>query len=150
MGNICRSPAAEGFFRHHLARSALSGAINTDSAGTHSYHVGCAPDERAIRVSADFGVDITSLRARQIRPADFEAFDLIIPMDQQNLDSIRRLQPAGARAQVHLMMAFDPEAGWEEVPDPYYGQDADFRLMCTLLDGATAKLLRHLEQEAAA
>lgn len=147
MGNICRSPAAEGFFRHHLARSNLAERVQTDSAGTHGYHLGCAPDERAILEAAGFGVDISGLRARQIQAEDFERFDLVLAMDRANLDGMRRVAQAAPRAQLRLMMEFDPDSGFDEVPDPYYGEQADFRLMCELLDRATQKLVQHLEQE---
>lgn len=149
MGNICRSPAAEGFFRHHLARSPLAGKLHVDSAGTHSYHLGCPPDERAIREAAGHGVDISDLRARKLCSEDFERFDLIVAMDEVNLDGIRRVAPANAHAVSKLMLAYDPDAGYHEVPDPYYGEQRDFALMCELLDSATRKLLAQLEQQSA-
>jgi protein-tyrosine phosphatase len=148
MGNICRSPTAEGFFRHHLAHSGLAGQITTDSAGTHSYNLGCTPDPRAISAAAAFGVDISGLRARQVEARDFEAFHLLLAMDHVNLEGIARIRPAGAAGRLQLMMDFDPAAGTEVVPDPYYGQQGDFERMCTLLDGATRKLVAHLERGA--
>lgn len=149
-GNICRSPTAEGFFRHHLARSSLAGQVTTDSAGTHDYHLGCAPDRRAISAAAAFGVDISGLRARQLTARDFEAFDLLLAMDHVNLEAIARIRPAGATAGLRLMMDFDAAAGTEVVPDPYYGQQDDFELVCKLLDGATRNLVEHLEQAVSA
>lgn len=145
-GNICRSPTAEGFFRHHLARSGLAGQVTTDSAGTHDYHLGSAPDPRAISAAAAFSVDISGLRARQLQARDFEAFDLLLAMDHVNLEAIARIRPAGATADLRLMMDFDPAAGIEIVPDPYYGHQSDFELVCKLLDGATRNLVGHLER----
>lgn len=148
MGNICRSPTAEGFFAHHLARSSLAGKVEVDSAGTHSYHLGNPPDARAIREAANHGVDISGLRARKLKADDFERYDLIIAMDQVNLDGIEGVAPTQARAEVRLMMSYDPEAGYAEVPDPYYGEQDDFTLMCGLLDSATRKLVAELERQA--
>ena len=143
MGNICRSPTAEGFFLHKLAQSKLD--INTDSAGTHEYHIGYPPDERAIHESSMFGVDISALRARKLVPADFTRFDLILGMDRNNLRMINQMRPAGATAKIGLMMDYAPELGIPEVPDPYYGSQEDFSLMCKLLNVATANLLAQLE-----
>lgn len=149
MGNICRSPSAEGFFIHHLEGSSISDKVITDSAGTHSYHIGNSPDSRAISEAGRFGVDISGLRARKISATDFEQFDLIVAMDTHNLRLIEQLQPAHCRAKLALMMEYAPSEGREEVPDPYYGTQADFTLMCNLLDLATKKLMQLLESELA-
>jgi protein-tyrosine phosphatase len=147
MGNICRSPSAEGFFRMHLQHSDIAQRVSTDSAGTHSYHIGHAPDDRAISVSAKSGVDIQQLRARKISADDFQEFDLIIAMDYNNLQNIKQLQPSGSKAKIVLMMEYAPDEGFEEVPDPYYGTQDDFTLMCGLLDIATKGLLTQIETE---
>ncbi|NNE04494.1 MAG: low molecular weight phosphotyrosine protein phosphatase [Xanthomonadales bacterium] len=144
MGNICRSPSAEGFFRHHLALSGKSDRFTIDSAGTHSYHIGHAPDPRAISEAARFGVDISKLRARKLVPGDFDEFDLVIGMDEHNLSLINDMKPAGSACRTALMMAWAPGHGYHEVPDPYYGDQSDFSLMCTLLDDATASLAGEL------
>jgi protein-tyrosine phosphatase len=149
MGNICRSPTAEGFFRHHLQQSALCGRIGVDSAGTHGYHLGNRPDERAIGAAAGFGVDLADLRARRITAGDFETFDRIIAMDRDNLADLGRLAPAGRHARFGLMMDYASGAGPAEVPDPYYGSLRDFAYMCELLDRATRGLLRRREAERA-
>lgn len=140
MGNICRSPSAEGFFRHHLSRLGKENDIEVDSAGTHGYHVGHAPDPRAIHEANRFGVDISSLRARRLAPSDFDAFELIIAMDELNLSMIEAMKPAGSPCRTALMMEWAPGRGYREVPDPYYGNQSDFTLMCALLDDATSKL----------
>ena len=147
MGNICRSPSAEGFFSHHLDKSSISDRVSTDSAGTHSYHIGNSPDSRAISEAGRFGVDISALRARKISVMDFDQFDLILAMDKHNLRLIKQLQPARSRAKLALMMEYAPSEGVEEVPDPYYGSQVDFTLMCDLLDLATKNLLRRLETD---
>lgn len=145
MGNICRSPSAEGFFRHHLSGSSVQPLIDTDSAGTHSYHLGYPPDSRAIAEAEGFGVDISQLRARKVTADDFGQFDLILGMDRHNLQILDQMQPAGARGQTGLMMDYASDTGYSEVPDPYYGGQSDFQLMCELLDKATANLLSHIE-----
>ena len=145
MGNICRSPSAEGFLRARLPAERLVDQVGTDSAGTHSYHVGHAPDHRAIEVAADYDVDISDLRARRVTEEDFHHFDLVIAMDEANLRQLQALQRAagpGARADLRLMMDFAANGGGRsEVPDPYYGGLDDFRLMCDLLKDATDGLL---------
>ena len=147
MGNICRSPSAEGFFRHHLQRSELADRVSVDSAGTHSYHLGNSPDHRAIQAASHFGVDLGGLRARKITTDDFRAFDRIVAMDRDNLASLERLAPMDARARLSLMMEYAQTPGPDEVPDPYYGSQQDFVYMCELLDDATRGLLGRLEEE---
>jgi protein-tyrosine phosphatase len=151
MGNICRSPSAEGFFLRHLKLNGMSGAVHTDSAGTHSYHIGSPPDTRAIGIAAEFDVDITDLRARKVRERDFHDFDLIIAMDQGNLSTLRQFREMSSMGQgdadVRLMMEWSPQyEDQPEVPDPYYGGMADFRYMCELLDEATAGLLTQIRE----
>jgi protein-tyrosine phosphatase len=144
MGNICRSPSAEGFFRRHLERTGLAEHFVVDSAGTHSYHVGHAPDERAVREAAKFDVNIASLRARKVDIGDFSRFHHIIGMDRNNLDILTRLAPSQSQAKLSLMMQFSSQPAPAEVPDPYYGTQSDFTYMCQLLDTATRGLLEHL------
>lgn len=145
MGNICRSPSAEGFFRLHLERSGLESHFHIDSAGTHGYHTGQAPDERAIREAAGFNVDIAPLRARQVVTSDFHRFHHILAMDRDNLELLARQAPVESRADLRLMMSFARQPGPDEVPDPYYGSQSDFHYMCQLLDDATRGLLEHLQ-----
>jgi len=152
MGNICRSPSAEGYFRHQLSTGSGTAEIGTDSAGTHGYHIGHPPDSRAIAALGARGIDISGLRARRVVEEDFERFDLIIAMDHANLDALKWMQerelPETQRAEIRLMMEFSsryPEV--REVPDPYYGSGRDFEYMCDLLDDATLGLLGHLQQD---
>ncbi|NSY38332.1 low molecular weight protein-tyrosine-phosphatase [Leisingera sp. ANG59] len=119
LGNICRSPAAEGVFR------ALCPEVETDSAGTASYHVGEPPYGPMQAAARARGLDISDLRARQFRRGDFEAFDLIIAMDASNLEDIEALRPSGSETPVHLFTGYAPETGADHVPDPYYTRDFD-------------------------
>lgn len=144
MGNICRSPSAEGFLRHHLAARGALERFRIDSAGTHGYHIGHAPDPRAVSEARAFGVDISGLRARRLSVDDFANFELIIGMDDHNLEIIESLKPAGSGSRTALMMEWASGSDYREVPDPYYGEQADFNLMCRLLDDATASLAREL------
>ncbi len=146
MGNICRSPTAEGFFARAVKNSAYKDLISIDSAGTHSYHVGYEPDSRAIDTASKFGVEIGQLRARKVKTADFQDFDLIIAMDRSNFANLQALQPPGAGGSLKMMMEYHPEGQPEEVPDPYYGGIDGFTYMCELLEAATAGLLKDVEQ----
>jgi len=114
LGNICRSPAAEGVFR------SLAPEIETDSAGTSDWHVGDPAYPPMIRAATARGYDLSGMRARQFHAGDFAAFDLIIAMDGQNLDAIEKLRPAGDTTPVRLMTDYAPGAGHDHVPDPYY------------------------------
>ncbi len=147
MGNICRSPSAEGLLRAEAARLGLDGQLHVDSAGTHGYHAGEAPDARAQRHAQRRGVDLGSLRARQVEPADFERFDLIVAMDRDNLQWLREACPPQLQHKLRLMMSFAPRAGTDEVPDPYYGGAEGFERVLDLLDQACAGLLGHVQAE---
>lgn len=146
MGNICRSPSAEGFFVNALEQSDLKDGVYTDSAGTHGYHVGHSPDPRAIKTAADFGVDISGLRARKVRASDFDEFDLIIAMDNSNLADLELIRPANSKARLRMMMDYHPDKEPGDVPDPYYGDMDGFTYMCKLLESATQKLLEDISQ----
>jgi len=146
MGNICRSPSAEGFFIRALESSPIKNQVSTDSAGTHGYHIGHTPDSRAVETALKFGVDISQLRARKVSLADFEAFDLIIAMDQSNFEDLQRLQPENSKAKLKMMMHYHPDARPNEVPDPYYGGMDGFNYMCELLESATSGLVKEVEE----
>ena len=145
MGNICRSPAAEGFFARALEQSIHSDRVSIDSAGTHSYHVGHAPDPRSVETAAKFDVEIGHLRARKVRRSDFDDYDLIIAMDHSNFSDLQAIRPTGSKASLKMMMRYHPEGLPEEVPDPYYGGINGFTYMCELLELATAGLLKEVE-----
>jgi protein-tyrosine phosphatase len=146
MGNICRSPSAEGFFARALQQSVCKDMVTIDSAGTHSYHIGHAPDPRAVETALKFGVNISHLRARKVIASDFHDFDLMVAMDHDNLADLHAIRPPDSKARMELMMNFHPEGQPEEVPDPYYGGMDGFDYMCELLDSASAGLLKDIEK----
>lgn len=144
LGNICRSPMAEGVFRRKVEDAGLLPMIRIDSAGTGDWHVGEEPDRRAIAMAARHGIDITGLRARRVRPDDFETFEHILAMDRSNLAVLRRMAPAGgARPRLFLDYARHPGTG--EVPDPY--MDGGFETALRLIEDGAAGLLRALRRE---
>lgn len=145
MGNICRSPSAEGFFARALAGSDCAEQISIDSAGTHGYHVGHPPDNRATETAAGFGVDISGLRARKVNIGDFDRFDLIVAMDRSNFADLQAMRPAESKARVVSMMDYHPQRQPNEVPDPYYGGMSGFTYMCEMLQLATQGLLEEVE-----
>ncbi len=148
MGNICRSPTAEGVFRRLAAERAPGMEIEVDSAGTHDYHVGDPPDPRSIAAAARRGVDLRRLRARAVCDEDFERFDLIIAMDRQNREALLDRSPAPFRERIRLFMEFagDPEIA--DVPDPYYGGAPGFERVLDLAEEAAAGLLDELLERA--
>ena len=147
MGNICRSPSAEGVFRAQLAAAGLHDAVHVDSAGTDGWHAGEAPDARATRHAARRGYDLVSLRARRVEVADFERFDLVLAMDRDNLARLRALCPPRRQARLRLLMSFAPDAGSEVVPDPYYGGADGFEHVLDLIEQACHGLLEHVRAE---
>lgn len=144
MGNICRSPSAEGVFRRVLAERAPQLTIEIDSAGTHDYHVGSPPDRRAIEAARRRGIDLSQLRARQVSAEDFEHYDLILVMDEDNLDELRRRAPTRYHDRIRLLMEFAPGATSRRVPDPYYGGASGFEEVLDLLEEAAEGLLQDL------
>ena len=121
LGNICRSPTAEAVFRDLLQRQAAELGIEVDSAGTHGYHVGDPPDERAVEAARRRGIDMSRLRARVIEEGDFERFDLVLAMDEENYHRLRKLAPPQHAERVRLFLEFAPQLNRRDVPDPYYG-----------------------------
>jgi len=147
LGNICRSPLAEGVFQNLVRTRALERHYDVDSAGTGDWHVGEKPDLRSIEVARRNGVPLTS-RARQVAPPDFGDFDWVIAMDRQNLTDLRALaREHGGEARIHLLREFDPEPGDREVPDPYYGGPEGFDHVFAMVHRSCAALLDHLEEE---
>ena len=144
MGNICRSPSAEGVFRSLVAARAPQLAVEIDSAGTHDYHVGEPPDDRAIAAARRRGIDLSSLRARTVQIGDFDYYDLILAMDEQNLRELRRRAPAARHERIRLMMEFVPTSPVRAVPDPYYGGPQGFEQVLDLLEEAAEGLLREV------
>lgn len=141
LGNICRSPMAEGAFRAAAERRGL--AVQADSAGTGDWHAGDPPDPRALAEAARHGVDLSGLRARQLTPADFDRFDHIVAMDAANLAAIRQMAPAGSRAVLSLMLDHAGRAG-QSVDDPYFGGAAGFAVTWDDVTAAAEGLIDRL------
>ena len=144
LGNICRSPMAEGALRHHLERSPLAGQVQVDSAGTGGWHRGEPPDRRAIACARGHGVDIAGLRARQLRAADFGEFDWILCADAANLRDVRQRAPDAARERIALWLPWAGMEGRREIPDPYTGGSAQFEEVWRLVDEAAARSVTRL------
>jgi len=144
-GNICRSPTAETLMRRILEEEGLSGVVEVDSAGTSGEHEGSPPDPRAIAEADRRGLDLRPLRARRIRPDDWERFDLLLVADGTVERALLRRAPSPeAVAKVHRMTAFGPDAHVEDVPDPYYGGPEGFAQVYDLLDRACRGLVEHI------
>lgn len=136
MGNICRSPMAEGIFRREIEKAGLLGKVEIDSAGTHSYHIGSPPDNRALAAIKKRGVDISGLRGRQVAPIDFDRFDYILAMDRDNLGILKRSAPAHAQDKPRLLLSFSESYRDQEVPDPYYGGARGFEENLDMIEDA--------------
>jgi protein-tyrosine phosphatase len=144
MGNICRSPTAHGVFRSLVMAEKLADNIEIDSAGTHAYHVGNEPDRRAQETARRRGIDLSDLVARRVHATDFERFDYVVAMDQDNFLSLSEICPSAHRDKIHMFMDFAPAMRTREVPDPYYGGDAGFERVFDLVEAAAAGLLAEI------
>jgi protein-tyrosine phosphatase len=147
LGNICRSPTAEGVMRHVLREEGLEDRIEVDSAGTGGWHVGAPPDERATAAARNRSIALEGA-ARKFAPADFDEWDLILAMDEENRRDLLAIAPGeDARAKVRLLREFDPASGGAadlDVPDPYYGGDEGFERVLDLVEAATRGLVEEL------
>lgn len=146
MGNICRSPTAEGVFRKLLRETAPGLELRVDSAGTHAYHIGDPPDVRSQAAALERGVDISAHRGRQVMPEDFHRFDFVVAMDQDNLDRLKTLRPKGAQAELKLLLDYAPEVADKDVPDPYYGGKRGFEEVLDLVEQGSKGLLAEILQ----
>jgi protein-tyrosine phosphatase len=147
MGNICRSPTAEGVFRFHVESAGLAGHIEIDSAGTHAYHVGEPADQRARAAAEKRGMSLEGIRARRVNSDDFERFDYILAMDEDNLARLLDEAPQEHHHKLRLFLDF-AATGEREVPDPYYGGAAGFERVLDLVDAASRGLLETLSNNA--
>jgi protein-tyrosine phosphatase len=147
LGNICRSPTAEGVLRHLILEEAPELKLNVkiDSAGTAGYHVGDPPDPRTQRAALRRGIDLSALRARRVIPGDFSTFDLILPMDRQNLRDLTSLRPAVSNARLRLFMEYASDSCLD-VPDPYYGDESAFERVLDLTTLAARGLIKELRK----
>ncbi|SCK20936.1 low molecular weight protein-tyrosine-phosphatase [Vogesella sp. LIG4] len=143
MGNICRSPTMEGVLRARLAAYGLQDRIEVDSAGTHDYHIGRAPDPRSVAAAAQRGYDLSALRARQVQAADFSAFDFVLAADRDNLANLQRLRRGQGVEPQLLLSILEADA---EVPDPYYGGPQGFEDVLDLVEAACDAWCRRWQQ----
>lgn len=144
MGNICRSPTAEGVFRHQVSKAGQTDNIIIDSAGTHDYHIGSSPDRRAQQAALQRGYDLGSLRGRQVGTRDFHEFDYILAMDRENLANLFRVCPPQEQHKLKLFMEFSREFSEREVPDPYYGGNQGFENVLNMVEDAASGLLEEI------
>lgn len=143
LGNICRSPTAEGVFRHLVGQAGLAHQFVIDSAGTGAYHAGEPPDQRMRKAASAAGFELEG-QARQVLAEDFEHFDHILAMDHQNLADLKRIQPAEGKAHLRLFRELDPDAPGADVPDPYYGGPRGFDEVVRIVERTSRVLLAEL------
>jgi protein-tyrosine phosphatase len=146
LGNICRSPTAEGVFRKLVRDMKLEHQFEIDSAGTHAYHVGEPPDERAQAACARRGIDISRLSGRKAVAADIERFDYVLAMDRENFENLIDICPTGLESRIRLFMEFAPDRPEEEVPDPYFGGAGGFDRVLDMIEDAAQGLLEDIRR----
>lgn len=143
-GNICRSPTAEGVFRHKARAAGVEDRLRIESAGMGGWHIGEEPDPRAMAAAVARGFSLDGQRARQIDPGDFHEFDLILGMDRGHMRQLERVRPSGARAELRLFLDFAPGHEGRDVPDPYYGDAGGFEEVLDMVEAGAEGLLRHI------
>ena len=147
MGNICRSPTAEGVLRKYIKNNNLGDKVEVDSAGTHGYHVGEAPDSRTQRAAAMRGYNLSQFRARKVARQDLDYFDLILAMDKSNLDNLQRMAMPEQRERIKLFMDYARNFDDDEVPDPYYGLGHGFDLVMDMVEDAAQGLIEEIQKK---
>jgi protein-tyrosine phosphatase len=147
MGNICRSPTAEGVLRQYIRLNSLGDKVEVDSAGTHGYHVGEAPDARTQRAAAVRGYNLSQLRARKVARQDLDYFDLILAMDRNNLDNLLRMATPEQHKRIKLFMKYARNFDDDEVPDPYYGLGHGFDLVLDMVEDAAQGLIDEIRKQ---
>ena len=147
MGNICRSPTAEVVLRKLIRINGLGSLVEVDSAGTHGYHVGEAPDARTQRAALARGYNLSQLRARKVARQDLDYFNLILAMDKSNLDNLRRMAPPEADDRIKLFMDYAKNFDDDEVPDPYYGLGHGFDLVLDMVEDAAQGLVEEIKNK---
>ncbi|RJG19745.1 low molecular weight phosphotyrosine protein phosphatase [Alcanivorax profundi] len=146
LGNICRSPTADVVFRQYVREAGLEEKIRIDSAGTGDWHIGRAPDPRTQEAAARRGYDMSSLRARQVTPADFYAFDVVLAMDNANLADLEAMRPSDANGTLARFLDYATDSAEREVPDPYYGGNDGFDQVLDLVEDGARGLLASLQE----
>lgn len=147
LGNICRSPTAHGLFEHIVSEAGLSDKIVVDSAGTGGWHAGDPPDKRAQATAVQRGYNISHLKARQVNQMDYQRFDYILAMDEQNLNDLTEFKPVDFKGELGLFLELAGVDDAREVPDPYYGGDAHFNHVIDLIEHASLELLERIKKE---
>ncbi len=147
LGNICRSPTAEGVFRYWVEQEGESSWIEIDSAGTHAYHIGSSPDSRAQQAARKRGIDLSSLRGRQAVAADFEEFDYLFAMDEENYTNLTFIAPHDKKDKIQMFLQYAKNFNESDVPDPYYGGEQGFEHVLDLIEDASQGLLEHLRNK---
>ncbi len=148
MGNICRSPMAEGVFRHLVRQAGLDEVVRVASAGTHAFHLGEAPDRRAQAAASRRGYEIADLRATRVREKDFDEFDLVLAMDWDNLSALQQMAPKTSHHKLQLLMRFATEHETATIPDPYYGNAQGFEQTLDYIEDACNGLLELAKRRA--
>lgn len=146
MGNICRSPTAEGSLRSIVSKQELSDFFEIDSAGTHAYHIGNPPDSRSQKTARKYGVELSNQRARQVHESDFYYYDYIIAMDTDNIDILKSICPTDNRSQIKLLLYYLPDASLQSVPDPYF--EGKFDETFEMIYAACTSFLENLVKKA--
>ncbi len=145
MGNICRSPTAEGVFTHLIEGLQLSDRFEIDSAGTHAYHIGEQPDPRSQQVAKAQGIDLSQQRARKVIYGDFEDYDYLLAMDSDNYHTLIKASPTEYQSKISYFLDYAPELESREVPDPYYGGEYGFEKVLTMIETASQGFLHSLK-----
>jgi protein-tyrosine phosphatase len=146
MGNICRSPTAEGVLRQYIKMNRIGDKVEVDSAGTHGYHVGEAPDSRTQRAASVRGYNLSQFRARKVARQDLDYFDLVLAMDKSNLDNLRRIATPEQQEKLGLFMDYSKNFDDDEVPDPYYGLGHGFDLVLDMIEDAAQGLIENIKR----
>ena len=146
MGNICRSPSAEGVFSDKISAAGLGDRVHIDSAGTHAYHVGNPPDPRSQEAAIKRNYDLSAQRARKVEVSDFNEFDYVVAMDMSNKDDLQAICPSGLEDKIYLFLKFSDNYDATEVPDPYYGGGNGFETVLDLIEDAADGLITHLQK----
>jgi protein-tyrosine phosphatase len=144
LGNICRSPTAQGVFESLIKDQGLGDTVTADSAGTGAYHLGQPPDGRATAAAALRGIDLSRYRARQVVMEDFHDFDLVLAMDRSNHGAMSRIVPDGRADRLGMFLDFAPDLGIDDVPDPYYGGEGGFERVLDIIEAGSRGLLTHI------
>lgn len=147
LGNICRSPTAEGVFRYRVEQEGESSWIDIDSAGTHAYHIGSSPDGRAQQAAHKRGIDLSALRGRQALVEDFDEFDYLLAMDEENYTNLICIAPHDKKYKVQMFLQYARSFSESDVPDPYYGGEQGFEHVLDLIEDASQGLLEHLREK---